>query len=184
MTQTTLSPLRLSMPFDVQERKPKYKARLSRGRALLGYCFVVTVALTKAALKSALIDRRERTMRADLRAYEIFMAVRDAGSMTGASKRLRITQAAVSQQIRKLKAALGQRLLDRSNRDVILTAPDLAFRHSVRDEVRLEPRWWISQLQHTDPSRAVPAARPIHVLMGFDLARKTLLRSRRPFVAV
>jgi DNA-binding transcriptional LysR family regulator len=60
------------------------------------------------------------------------MAVRDAGSMTGASKRLRITQAAVSQQIRKLEAALGQRLPDRSNRDVVLTAPDLALRHSVR----------------------------------------------------
>jgi DNA-binding transcriptional LysR family regulator len=65
-------------------------------------------------------------MRADLRAYEIFMAVCDVGSMTGASKRLRITQAAVSQQIRKLEAALGPRLLDRSSRGVVVTAPDLA----------------------------------------------------------
>jgi DNA-binding transcriptional LysR family regulator len=52
----------------------------------------------------------------DLRALEIFLAVCEAGSMTGAAGRLGLSQAAVSQQIARLESDLGAGLIDRSVR--------------------------------------------------------------------
>jgi DNA-binding transcriptional LysR family regulator len=75
----------------------------------------------------------------DSRSLEVFLAVCDAGSMTGAAKRLGITQGAVSQQINRLETSLELKLLARDSRDLRLLPAGLHLRHHARrvfDEIR------------------------------------------------
>ncbi len=58
----------------------------------------------------------------DMVALRSFVAVADAGGVTRASGFLNLTQSAVSMQIRRLEEMLGVELLDRSGRQVALTA--------------------------------------------------------------
>ncbi|MFN7222808.1 MAG: LysR family transcriptional regulator [Paracoccaceae bacterium] len=58
----------------------------------------------------------------DLTAIRSFVAVADAGGVTRASGFLNLTQSAVSMQIKRLEEMLGVELLDRSGRQVSLTA--------------------------------------------------------------
>ncbi len=58
----------------------------------------------------------------DLTALRSFIAVADAGGVTRASGFLNLTQSAVSMQIKRLEDMLGVELLDRSGRQVALTA--------------------------------------------------------------
>lgn len=51
-----------------------------------------------------------------------FVAVADCGNFTRAAERLHLTQSTVSQQVRRLEDDLGCRLLDRSARQVLMTA--------------------------------------------------------------
>ena len=84
--------------------------------------------------KQAAVDRS----RPDIRSLEVFLAVSDAGSMTGGAARLGVSQAAVSQQIAHLEKLFGRRLFDRSSRELSLTPAGLALRHNARrvlDEV-------------------------------------------------
>lgn len=58
----------------------------------------------------------------DTHALEVFLAVADAGGMTAAAKRLRISQSGVSQIISNLEKDLGVVLIDRSIRPPALTS--------------------------------------------------------------
>jgi DNA-binding transcriptional LysR family regulator len=51
-----------------------------------------------------------------------FVAVADCGNFTRAAERLHLTQSTVSQQLRRLEDSLGCRLLDRSARQIRMTA--------------------------------------------------------------
>ncbi len=76
----------------------------------------------------------------DLRALEIFVAVCNARSMSRAAALLGITQGAVSQQIAKLEANLGLRLVARGGRDLgLLPAGTNLLFHARRilEDVRL-----------------------------------------------
>jgi DNA-binding transcriptional LysR family regulator len=69
----------------------------------------------------------------DLWATEVFVAVAEELHFGRAAERVHVTQPAVSQQIRKLEAALGVRLLERSNRHVALTHEGQVFLSAARD---------------------------------------------------
>ncbi|MET9963269.1 LysR family transcriptional regulator [Streptomyces sp. NPDC006326] len=58
----------------------------------------------------------------DLGALELLLAVARAGSLSGAAKRMGITQPAASSRIRAMEARLGVALVDRSPRGSTLTA--------------------------------------------------------------
>ena len=57
----------------------------------------------------------------DLRTLEIYLLVCEYRSMTGAARRLSMTQPAVSQAIKQLEHSLGTELLDRQSRPLQLT---------------------------------------------------------------
>jgi DNA-binding transcriptional LysR family regulator len=59
----------------------------------------------------------------DVALLRTFVAVAETGGMTAASRLLNLTQAAISQQIRRLEDQLGQQLFDRDRRPAALTPP-------------------------------------------------------------
>ncbi len=56
-----------------------------------------------------------------MRSLDVFLSVADAGSMTLASRRLGVTQSAISQQVRILETEFGSPLFDRQSRPMKLT---------------------------------------------------------------
>jgi len=62
-----------------------------------------------------------------LKLLDVFLNVADAGSMTTASRRLGVTQSAISQQIKLLEAEFGSALFDRQSRPLVLTAAGIAL---------------------------------------------------------
>jgi DNA-binding transcriptional LysR family regulator len=65
----------------------------------------------------------------DMHAVHVFLAVAEAGSMSGAAQRMGISQSGVSQLIRQLEEELGVVLVDRSTRPMTLTSFGVALRN-------------------------------------------------------
>jgi LysR family transcriptional activator of mexEF-oprN operon len=57
----------------------------------------------------------------DLNLLPVLVAVADSGSVTAAARRLYLTQSAVSAALRRLKAAIGEAIVARHGRGVVLT---------------------------------------------------------------
>jgi DNA-binding transcriptional LysR family regulator len=62
-----------------------------------------------------------------LKSLEIFLSVSESGSMTIASRRLGVTQSAISQQIKLLESDLGATLFDRQSRPLRLTTAGITL---------------------------------------------------------
>jgi len=76
----------------------------------------------------------------DFRQLEMFRAIVETGSFTGAGAKLRVSQSAVSRQIKLLEEELGDQLFRRVHRKVHLTATgEILLRHTERifNEIRL-----------------------------------------------
>ena len=71
---------------------------------------------------------RGRTKIDLLRALEVFLAAADSGSMTTAAHNLKVTQSAISQQLKLLEAEMGVTLMDRNTRPLRLTTAGQALR--------------------------------------------------------
>src|SRR5215213_6125008 len=63
----------------------------------------------------------------ELRQLQYLVAVAEEASFTRAAARVRVAQPAISQQVAQLERELGERLFDRSDRKVRLTAAGEAF---------------------------------------------------------
>lgn len=65
----------------------------------------------------------------DMYAVQVFIAVAEEGSMSGAAARMGISQSGVSQMVRQLEDELGVVLVDRTTRPMALTAFGVALRN-------------------------------------------------------
>jgi LysR family transcriptional activator of nhaA len=67
----------------------------------------------------------------NLHHLRLFRAVAPEGTLTGAARRLNLSQSALSTQVRALEAALGQDLFERRGRGLVLTeAGRIALDHA------------------------------------------------------
>lgn len=100
----------------------------------------------------------------EFRLLESFVAVAEAGSVTAAARRLRISQPSLSQQMQRLEAELGVALLDRraGNRGVALTPSGEAL--------LVEARGLLAHRRRSVAVvRAVGDDAPIPVVLGLTL---------------
>lgn len=67
-------------------------------------------------------------MEPELTQLEAFLAVADAGSFTGAAKRLGVSKSAISRRVSELEQRLGARLLERTTRKLSLTESGHGYR--------------------------------------------------------
>jgi DNA-binding transcriptional LysR family regulator len=121
----------------------------------------------------------------ELRHLRYFVAVAEELHFRRAADRLHIAQPALSEQVRKLEAELGARLLDRNHRSVELTGAGAAFLVEARHVLRQAERAWRTARRAQDPSGGrlrfgyltdvLPAAVPITLarfaegMPGFDV---------------
>lgn len=78
----------------------------------------------------------------DLALYRAFVAVAEDGGMTAAAVTLNLTQAAISQQIRRLEEALGCRLFLREHRNIRLTSAGETLLPKAREILKLHDEAW------------------------------------------
>ena len=78
----------------------------------------------------------------NLRYVEVFVAVAETGNMAGAAKRLGVTQAAISQNIRVIEESLDTVLFDRSVRPFRLTAAGQTLSSRARHLLNFASQTW------------------------------------------
>jgi molybdate transport repressor ModE-like protein len=116
------------------------------------------------------------------RQLQYFVAVAEAGSISGAARQLSVAQSAVTEAVKELESDLGANLLDRSGRGVALTHKGQLFlRHAGRI---LET---VADARRSFSEAAVPAGElqlgASSLVAGYILA-DLLARFRRAFPAV
>jgi len=121
----------------------------------------------------------------EMRQLRYFVAVVDLGSFSAASRRLRIAQPALSQQIARLEDELGARLLDRSVRGVKPSAAGSVFYNNAQAILR--------QVEHTrtqircaadSPSGLVSVGFPTSVAASLALPILLATRERYPHIVL
>lgn len=88
----------------------------------------------------------------DINLYRAFISVVETGGMTAAAKKLHLTQAAISLQVKRLETALGCALLMRRNRRMIATAAGERLLGKARAIVALSDDIW---REMTDATQSV-----------------------------
>lgn len=76
----------------------------------------------------------------ELRIFEYFLAIAQEGSITGAARRLHVTQPTLSRQMKELEAELGRELLVRHSHNVSLTRDGEEFRRNAEMIVEMVNR--------------------------------------------
>jgi DNA-binding transcriptional LysR family regulator len=74
-------------------------------------------------------------MRMEIRHLRHYLAVADAGSLTGAAEQLGVAQPALSQSLTRMENALGAKLFTRSRRGATLTSAGRAILEDIRQSV-------------------------------------------------
>jgi DNA-binding transcriptional LysR family regulator len=111
---------------------------------------------------------------AEIRQLRYFVAVAERGSVSGAALDLHLSQAALSEALRKLELELGVSLLERSSRGVSLTAAGEAFVGAARRAI-----------EAFDAALAAARGQTGRLRVGFEAAGAGRLstRSRARFLA-
>jgi len=108
------------------------------------------------------IDRKNRCNRgiAELRQYRYFVEIARRGSFTAASKTLRVTQSALSEQVLQLERELDCRLFDRGRHGARLTAAGEALLGHAEQLLRLS-----SDIERSAGSWGKPRKRQLRLAM-------------------
>jgi DNA-binding transcriptional LysR family regulator len=85
---------------------------------------------------------RKMTRNLDISLLRAFVAVADTGGMTAATGVLNLTQAAVSQQIKRLEDAFGHTLITRDRRSMTLTPAGERLFGAARRMLALNDEVW------------------------------------------
>jgi DNA-binding transcriptional LysR family regulator len=114
---------------------------------------------------------------------ELFLAIAEAGSLSGAAKRMRITQPTVSRRIAEIERALGESLFVRSAEGATLTS----FGERLVDPARRMAEWGAEldrtvERRETKPSGVVRITAPPGVASDFLAPFAHWLRTRVPQV--
>ncbi len=120
----------------------------------------------------------------DLAGLEVLVAVAEERGFSRAAARLRRTQPAVSQAIRRLEEEVGTRLVDRSSKDGTLTAAGallLGHAHALLN-LRRDAEAAIRGLRHLESGRLAVAANEYGVLHLLDVLAE--FRRRHPGIRV
>lgn len=120
----------------------------------------------------------------DLNALEVLVAVAEEKGFSRAAERLRRTQPAVSQAIRRLEDDVEARLVDRSSKDGTLTAAGtVLYGHALQLlNLRRDAEAAVRELQHLQRGKVVLAANEYTVLHLLDVLAE--FRRRHPGVRV
>lgn len=103
------------------------------------------------------------------REFEVFVAVVDAGSLSGAARRLGCTPSAVSKLIERLEGRIGARLLQRSSRAVSLTAEGRTFHRAAAHALEA-----VNEAESLMLDAAAPAAGTLKVHTTLNFAQHQL----------
>ena len=122
----------------------------------------------------------------DIRQLRYFLGIAEAGSISAAAARLRVAQPALSQQMAKLEAELGARLMERGPRGVMLTGAGEALREHAHVVLRdLERAREAVQAEAGGPVQGnVTIGLPTTVAMVLTLSLLLAMRERHPGVAL
>jgi DNA-binding transcriptional LysR family regulator len=91
----------------------------------------------------------------------VFATVVDAGSFSAAARRLKLSKAAVSEQVARLEQRLGARLLHRTTRRLALTeAGEACYHHSARLVEAAESATRAAHSLHTEPRGVLRVTAP------------------------
>ncbi len=120
----------------------------------------------------------------ELGALEVLVAVAEERGFSRAAERLRRTQPAVSQAIRRLEVEAGARLVDRSSKDGTLTADGALLYGYARQllNLRREAASAVEELHHLQRGRVALAANEYTVLHLLDALAE--FRRRHPGIRV
>jgi DNA-binding transcriptional LysR family regulator len=120
----------------------------------------------------------------DMQTLQIFLAVADERSFSRAAARVRRTQPAVSQAVRRLEADLGEQLIDRSSKTARLTAAGAVLQNYGQRLVRLaeETEAAMRELRDLRRGRVLVGANEaaVHTLLPLIVA----FRRRLPDIAI
>jgi DNA-binding transcriptional LysR family regulator len=115
----------------------------------------------------------------------VFVAVVEAGSLSGAARRLGTSKAAVSDQVRRLEAALGASLLNRTTRRLSLTEAGRAcYPHAVRMLAEAETAARSAAHFHDTPRGVLRVTAPPTFAPMYVVPILPAFRARNPELAV
>lgn len=112
----------------------------------------------------------------DLSVLRAFVTAADCGSITAAANALNLTQGAVSQQVRRLEADLGESVFDRDRSGVRLTADGERLLGKARQLLALNDQIWAEMAPE-------PVGGRVRLGVPFDLASTCIERVLKRYAA-
>jgi DNA-binding transcriptional LysR family regulator len=122
---------------------------------------------------------------ANLNRLEYFVAIAEAGTITAAAERLRISKAVVSKQLQLLEAELGTALVVRNSRHLRLTGTGQSFYEAARASVaQAEEAYAMVQQGRSAPAGNLRITAPLDLGISYVAPVVAAFRAEYPAVTV
>lgn len=121
----------------------------------------------------------------NLNRLEYFVAIVEAGTITGAADRMRISKAVVSKQLRLLEEELGETLVIRNSRHMKVTETGQSFYEAARASVaQAEEAYAMISQGRTEPSGSLSITAPLDLGVSYVAPVVADFRAAYPQVTV